>query len=479
MRKGQSYIIIDQGGHATRSVVMSGKGVVVAWSERPLRTFRPQNGYVEHDPEELLDTIRQSLVEAASHRGEAEGYLKAAGLAIQRSSVVCWDNRTGEALSPVISWQDTRAMDRITGMASCAKEVHERTGLYLSAHYGASKLAWCLENLPQVRDAQEKKRLAFGPLSSYVVWQLTEEKHSLADPVSASRTLLWNIHREDWDPYLLDAFSVPVSALPICVPSVHDFGHLDVNGERCPLKLVTGDQSAAMYAHGRLQSKTAYVNMGTGAFVSRAVGGQPVLSRGLLASVIHKQDGKSEYVLEGTVNGAGSALKWAQDAFRVKDLRKHLPGWLRENREPPLFLNGISGLGSPYWIPDFGSEFIGEGGVQAKVVAVVESIVFLLNRNLVEMAKHLKAPERIQISGGLSSLDGICRFLADLTGVTVYRPVQREATACGTCYLLAGRPERWEESAPGDLFEPESGASLSHRYRRWLEEMEKRAGKVP
>ncbi|UCF89384.1 MAG: hypothetical protein JSV70_03870, partial [bacterium] len=193
-------------------------------------------------------------------------------------------------------------------------------------------------------------------------------------------------------------------------------------------------------------------------------------------SVIHKQNSVAEYVLEGTVNGAGSALQWIKQACQIEGLRKHLPGWLEENSDPPLFLNGISGLGSPYWIPDFRSEFMGESDIPGKVVAVVESIVFLLNRNLAEMSKYLKAPERIQVSGGLSSLDAICRLLADLAGIPVYRPVHREATARGTCYLLAGRPDQWEEQAPGDLFEPAEDLSLSCRYNRWQEEMEKRVG---
>lgn len=477
MKSERNYIVIDQGGHATRAVVMDEGGAVIAWSERPVSTLRPRKGFVEHDPDDLLQTIRQSLEEAASGTGTRGRSIKAAGLAIQRSSVVCWDGRSGEALSPVISWQDTRARSRITGMAECAKEVHERTGLFLSAHYGASKLSWCLEKLPRARKALEESRLCYGPLSSFVVWRLTRERRCLADPVSASRTLLWNIHRGDWDPYLLEAFSLPAGALPVCVPTVHDFGHLDINGGQCPLRLVTGDQSAAMFAHGRLRLDTAYVNMGTGAFVSRAVGGKPLLCEGLLASVIHKQNSVAEYVLEGTVNGAGSALQWIKQTCQIEGLRKHLPGWLEENSDPPLFLNGISGLGSPYWIPDFRSEFMGESDIPGKVVAVVESIVFLLNRNLAEMSKHLKAPERIQVSGGLSSLDAICRLLADLTGIPVYRPVHREATARGTCYLLAGRPDQWEEQAPGDLFEPAEDPSLSCRYNRWQEEMEKRAGK--
>jgi glycerol kinase len=433
---------------------------------------------VEHDPKELLETIHQSLAEIAMKVGDRSKTIQAAGLATQRSSVVCWDSCNGDALSPVISWQDTRAGDRMRSISGQAGDVHERTGLFLSAHYGASKLAWCLENIPGVRKAMEDGRLCMGPMSSFIVWQLTDEKRFITDPVSASRTLLWNIHRKDWDQHLLNIFNVPGGILPASVPTLHDFGKVKLGDHRVALDLVTGDQSAAMYAFGKLRPETAYVNLGTGAFVSRPIGSRPILSQELLTSVAHEQGGVSDYVLEGTVNGAGSAIQWVQDTYGIKDVRKLLPVWLREVGNPPLFLNGISGLGSPYWMPDFISTFIGESSASEKVVAVVESIVFLLFRNIVEMGRHLKAPERIQITGGLSTLDGICQLLADLTEIPAYRPVQTEATARGTCYLLAGSPDHWPEPAPGMWFEPVDGTAIAERYDRWLEAMRKRINEI-
>ncbi len=478
LKSDQIFLVVDQGGHASRAVVMDELGMPVAWSERPLSTSRPQGGYVEHDPEDLLKTIRQSLAEVALKAGDRSKTMQAAGLATQRSSVVCWDSRTGKALSPVISWQDTRAGDRIRNISGRAEDVHERTGLFLSAHYGASKLAWCLENIPGVKKAMKAGRLCMGPMSSFIVWRLTDEKRFFADPVSASRTLLWNIHRKDWDERLLSLFNVPEKVLPACVPTLYDFGKIKVGDNSTPLGLVTGDQSAAMYAFGKLRPETAYVNLGTGAFVSRPIGSRPILSQKLLTSVAHEQDGVSEYVLEGTVNGAGSAIQWVQETCGIKDIRNLLPVWLKEVGSPPLFLNGISGLGSPYWLPDFISTFIGESSTSEKVVAVVESVVFLLFRNIVEMDRHLKAPERIQITGGLSAVDGLCQLLADLTGIPAYRPVQTEATARGTCFLLAGSPENWPEPAPGRWFEPAEGTSIAKRYNRWLEAMEKKIKEV-
>jgi len=470
------FIVVDQGGHASRAVIMNGSGRSLAWAERPLSTFHPEAGCVEHDPVELVQTIRQCLNDAVRKIGDRASAVQAVGFATQRSSILCWDNRTGEALTPVISWQDTRASERVRTMSSQAANIHGRTGLFLSAHYGASKISWCLENIPEVKKARQAGRLCCGPMSSFMVWQLTQEKRFVTDPVSASRTLLWNIFTKKWDPELLGLFNVPENVLPAGVPTIYRYGRIRLGRRLVPLKLVTGDQNAALYAFGKLRPETAYVNIGTGAFVSRPTGQRPVLASGLLTSLTHEQDGACDYVLEGTVNGAGSAIQWVQDTWKIKNVRELLPAWLMETVDPPLFLNGVSGLGSPYWMPDFASGFLGEGSDPDKVVAVVESIVFLLHRNIVEMGRHLVAPERIQITGGLSALDGICQKLADLTGIPVYRPVRIEATAVGTCCLLAGRPDHWPEPDAGKQFDPGDETAVARRFGRWVEEMEKKVG---
>lgn len=471
------FLMVDQGGHASRAVVMDGSGVPVTRAERPLSTSRPQDGYVEHDPGELVRTIRQCLEEVIQAIGDDSKTVQAAAIATQRSSIVCWDGQTGKALSPVISWQDTRARERIAKLAPRTRWVHDRTGLFLSAHYGASKLQWCLENIPDIRDAKTAGRLCFGPMSSFIVWKLIEDRPFVADPVSASRTLLWNFRERNWDQELLDLFEIPGKALPVCVPTVHDYGNLKIGKACLPLTLVTGDQSAALFAHGRLRPDTVYMNMGTGAFVSRSTGKEPLLQSRLLTSIAHEQGSMSHNVLEGTVNGAGSALEWVRDALSMEDFEEKLPEWLEETKDPPLFLNGVSGLGAPYWDPEFSSEFVGEGDPRQKIVAVAESIVFLLQRNLVEMESSLPPPGRIQVTGGLSTLDGLCRLLADLTGIQVYRPAQTEATVRGTCYLLAGQPDHWPEQQPGTWFEPGYNPLITRRYERWAVEMEKRVNR--
>lgn len=465
------YLTIDQGGHASRAVVYNQDGELVASHSSPLATNHPQPHFVEHDAIALLDSVRQSLAGIVDELGEQINLIVAAGLATQRSNVVCWDRQTGEALSPVISWQDTRGHDWMESLNLDREDIHKNTGLFPSAHYGASKLRWCLDNLAGVSKAETEGRLCCGPMSSFIVSNLVDSRPFLTDPVSASRTLLWHLHRKDWDQYLLDTFGIPREVLPDCVPTHYQYGDLELNGFRIPLTVVTGDQSAAMYGYGNLQYETAYVNIGTGAFVSRPCGYALTYARRLLTSVIYSDEEQNQYVMEGTVNGAGSAIDWMASRFPVNDLWDQLPGWLDEITSPPLFLNGVSGLAAPYWIADFETELDQQAQTPANYVAVVESIVFLINANVQEMMKFASQPEQIQVTGGLARLDGLCQRLADLTRLPVYRPVECEATSRGTAYLLAGKPDHWLEKQHGDWFYPDINVVLDARFLLWEQAM--------
>ncbi len=465
------FLTIDQGGHATRTMVFDMHGDIVHSVEFPIQTQHPAEHFVEHSADALLDSIRQGLKAIAIKLGDDLKYVDTAGLATQRSNAVCWDKHTGQALSPVISWQDTRALDIMRDLKLEREDVHKTTGLFPSAHYGASKLQWCLRHLDAVKQAQQQERLYLGPMSSYLVFNLVKEKHCYADPVSASRTLLWHIHRRDWDKYLLDTFAIPKQLLPRCVPTCYEYGHIEVGDKQIPLRVVTGDQSAAMYAYGDLQFETAYVNLGTGAFVSRPSGYSLIYARRLLTSVIYSDTTENQYVLEGTVNGAGSAIDWLQTKQPVADLWDKLPRWLNEVTNPPLFINGVSGLAAPYWIPDFVSEYQESAKPEENYVALIESIVFLLNANVQEMMKFASPPQQLQISGGLSRLDGLCQRLADLSRLPIYRPIECEATARGTAYLAAGRPTHWPETRHGHWFKPMENAILDARFLLWESSM--------
>jgi len=466
--KRRGFLAIDQGGHASRALVFDESGRPVSKGLHDVREHRIRPGWVEQDPEELVTSIRLAADDAVSSLG-GDGFELTAGMATQRSSIVCWDRETGEALSPVLSWQDRRAHAFLAEIEDHAETIHRKTGLRLTAHYGASKLRWCLRQLGPVREARASGRLICGPLASFLAFRLLDERPTKIDPANAARTLLLNLHDLAWDTELLDLFEVPREVLPDCVPTRHAYGHLTIGSAAVPLCVLNGDQSAALFAHGMPDESTAYLNLGTGAFVQRAVAEDPGSAPGLLTGVVLQDGAEVTWVLEGTVNGAGSALARVGSELGVSDVDENLSDWLEEAVDPPLFLNGISGLGSPWWIPDFDSRFVGEGEPRQKMAAVAESIVFLLCVNLECLQRVGSRFERVRATGGLAWNDALCQRLADLTGLAVERPAEHEATARGIAFLVAGRPESWPEPVEGRRFEPREAPGLAARFDRWKE----------
>jgi glycerol kinase len=236
-----------------------------------------------------------------------------------------------------------------------------------------------------------------------------------------------------------------------------------------PLGVLTGDQSAALFATGEPRADTAYVNFGTGAFVQRTLGDAAADAPRLLKSVVLADASRTTAVLEGTVNGAGSALQWAVDALELEDV-SDVETLLAREIDPPLFLNGVSGLGAPYWIADFEPRFVGDGSRESKLVAVLESVVFLVNVIFDEMERTLGKPARIEVSGGLSQVSGLCQRLADVSGVAVERTADPEGTARGLAWLVHRAPAFIAKS--GHRFTPRENARLHDRFARFRAELE-------
>ncbi len=464
-------LALDQGGHASRAIVFDASGRNVASGSCDVAETRPAEDRVEQDPEDLVRSLRRAAKDAFKHLGKRDADVVSAGLATQRSSVVAWDKVTGAALTPVISWQDRRARDRITEFGEHASLVRAKTGLRLSPHYGASKLSWILANVPAATAALREGRLAFGPLSSFLAFRLLDEKPLIADPANASRTLLWNIATRCFDPELCDLFGVPIGALPTCVPTRALHGTLDVRGRKVPMNVITGDQSAAIFAGGEPDPQSAYVNFGTGAFVQRTFTDAVLDAPRLLRSVVFADAERTTLALEGTVNGAGSALHLSIEELGLRDEAPDLDAWMGTEANPPLYLNGVSGLGAPYWMADFPTRFVGEGTREARLVAVIESIVFLVESVLVEMATVLPKPARIRVSGGLSRLDGLCRRMANLSDIRVERADDPEATARGLAWLLHERAVFADRATVS--FEPRADSALAARFAQFRAEIER------
>jgi glycerol kinase len=306
-------------------------------------------------------------------------------------------------------------------------------------------------------------------MASFLAFRLLKERPLLADPQCAARTQLWNLHTRDWDPELLQLFGLPAGCLPASAYTCQRWGTLACGGVEAPLTAVNGDQSAAVFAFGWPQADAAYMNIGTSAFVQRAVMRAPGHVPRQLTGIILAEGSTTVYMVEGNVNGAGAGLEWLSARLGIDDLAARLPDWLA--RPPPslLFLNGIAGLGGPFWRATFESRFVGDGAAEPwqQAVALVESIAFLLQANVEHMAPFVPPLARIRASGGISRLDGLCRRIASLNGVPVHRRDDPEASARGIAYLAAGLPARWNEGAVEEVFAPRDDPGLRERYRRW------------
>jgi glycerol kinase len=470
---GDVYVAIDQGGHATRATAYTAAGTLEGAAFVTIATQHNALGHVEHDADEIVASVTTALAELAALVPVSRW--AAAGFAVQRSSLVCWDAADGRPLSACISWQDRRNAAWLQALSRRAAEIHELTGLPLSPHYGASKLRWCLDHLPAVRAAASRGGLSAGPLASYLLHRLLDERPLLADAATAARTLLWSPHERDWSDELLALFGIPRAILPRAVGTGGDFGTLICGDRRIPVVACNGDQSVVPFAAGKLDPAAAYVNLGTGAFVLRP-SGAALRAAPLLTSVIRADASDYDFVLEGSVNGAGAALSWLEHhqgaaADRMLSL---LDDAELTDDSAPFFLNGVAGLASPFWRPDFESRFVGEGSDLQQCRAVLESVAFLIKANLDEMDAHLPPPSRLIASGGLAENRMLCRMLACLAEEPVDRSSDREATARGLGFLVAGEPAGFA-CPPTTRFEPEPDQLLLVRYLKWLDLMREAA----
>ncbi len=475
------WLSLDQGGHASRAIVFDSAGQQVAQAFAAISTRHLEPDRVEHDPLEIVQSLQTVIDDVAQLLGADVDRVQAAGLATQRSSIVCWHAHSGAPLSAVLSWQDRRNQRLINSLQPQAEHIQQLTGLMLSPHYGASKLRWCLDELPEAQAAHAAGALRCGPLSTYLLHALLLERPHLVDPANASRTLLWSPASGEWCDELLHLFGVPRECLPHNVPTRHDYGHLQLGERQIPLQICTGDQAAVPFANGALASNTLYLNLGTGAFVLAPLDHDLDNAAPLLRSILCADAGQMTYALEGTVNGAASALSWLAERSALDVLRasRALQRQQVQGLDVPLFINGIGGVGSPFWLPQLNSHFISEhahpADDRAQLIAVIESIAFLITANIVRMRQHLPQLTQLVAGGGLGSCAYLCECLADLNQLTVIRLGERELTARGLAFMVAGHPAQWLRDIQTTHFTPLDNPLLLARQQRWLQEMQRLA----
>ncbi len=469
-------LALDVGTLTVRASAYDFAGNALVFADTPVALHQLSSSKIEQDPLEIKTAVHTVMQHVLTDPIVQQRGIACAGLASQRSSIVAWNRATGEPLTSVLSWQDRRAAQYLEPLASKGIAIKKKSGLFLSPHYGASKLRWMLDNCPDLERPLQDKELIFGPLAAYIIANLVEGQPCIVDHVNASRTQLMDLQQQQWSAELLREFGIARELLPACQPTQSYFG--TIRGTEIPLTAVNGDQNAAIHGPGKLEDGTLIVNVGTGAFVLLSTGVQLMHHPSLLASIANSSATRVTYLLEGTVNGAGAAIKWAADQWGKQDLAAGLELWLREVHEPPVFINTVGGLGSPFWRSEQNPYFLengsGEATLQAKAVAIVESILFLVAINLEAMSNTGQSVKRIRITGGLSALDGLCQRLANLTQRVVLRPEVKQATSQGIAWLAANLTHGWNDLRDGahvDYFLPKDGRSLKARYRQFCSEL--------
>lgn len=458
-----NILAIDQGTHASRALVLDSSGRVLAQRQCPVSLSRARPDRAEQDGNELLVSVQRCIAEVLGEfSARQRGAIRCCGITTQRSTVLAWQ-RDGTPVAAAINWQDTRGAPQLQALQDRSDAIQRLSGLPLSPHYGATKLHFLHQLYPD-------PDLHLGPLAAFLVYRLSGGETLAADHTNAQRMQLFDIHTREWSRTLCDWFGVPLQSLPPCRPVCADYGRLDTGD--IPITAVCGDQNAAWFGSGAPEADCVQVNLGSGAFLM-ARQGRATGIPGLLSSLVYSDAAHSEYVTEGTVNGAGNALQWLQDEYGVMDIESHLAQWLQQIAKPPLFLNTVGGLGSPWWRQGLPPRFADDSErlSHAELAAgVAESIVFLLQFNL-ERLQQQQPVRRLRVSGGLSRVDPLCQKLANLSHCPVQRGDHREASARGVAWLAAGRPADWSEQTAAQHFTPRADKPLEARYRRFIEQL--------
>lgn len=436
-------LVIDEGTTSSRAILFAPDGTCLATVGREIAQHYPRPGWVEHDPEEIWRTTLACAREVVAGAGGA-ARIAAIGITNQRETIVFWDRRDGRPLGPAIVWQDRRTADLCGRLKEAGHEavVQAKTGLRLDPYFSGSKIAWALDEWPQLRAAGPN--LAIGTIESWLVFKLTGGLH-IADATNASRTALMDIHGGGWDDDLLDLFGVPRAALPEIVDCAGAFGATDpaLFGVAIPICGMAGDQQAATIGQACLVPGDTKATYGTGAFVLTNTGGDARPSRHRLLNTIAWQlDGKRTYALEGSVFVAGSLIKWLRDELKLIGSAAETEALARSvtTSEGVVIVPAHVGLGAPYWQPQARGLIVGLsfGAGRAHLArAALEAQAHQTHDLMTAFAADGAHWGRLRIDGGMAANDWLAQDLADMLDLPVERPAFVETTALGAA-MLAG-----------------------------------------
>lgn len=431
---------IDQGTTSSRTLVFSSQGEVLFAAQEEFAQIYPQDGWVEHDPEDIWDTVLATLKKAYSY-AKQEGYkIAAIGITNQRETTLVWDRKTGKCLYNAIVWQDRRTAQTCRELAKKMDEakLNAKTGLLMDPYFSATKCAWILDHVGARGRVNE---LAFGTVDSFLIWRLTGGAVHATDATNASRTNLFNIHTQDWDAQLLELFGVPAKILPQVKDCADDYGTCDLLGDPIPICGVAGDQQAAAIGQACFEKGDIKSTYGTGCFVILNTGDECVTSQNrLLSTVGFRIGGKVSYALEGSIFMAGASVQWLRDGINIIDTAEQSEMMCEslETTQGVYLVPAFTGLGAPHWDPDARAAVYGmtrNTGREHIVRATIESVVYQTYDLLSAMASDGVRPKALRVDGGMSQNSWMLGYLSSVLDMPVLRPAVTETTALGAAYL--------------------------------------------
>ncbi len=456
-KSNKLILALDQGTTSSRAILFNHNGGIEEVSQRSFNQIFPKPGWVEHDPNDIWSSQISVAAEVIAKAGISGLQVAAIGITNQRETTVVWDRETSEPIYNAIVWQDRRTAkycDELKENADYIELIKSKTGLILDAYFSGTKLKWILDNVEGAREKAEQGKLCFGTVDTWLVWKLTRGKMFITDVSNASRTLLFNIHDQEWDQELLDLFDIPRAILPEVKQSSEIYGETSTTlfSTKIPISGIAGDQQAALFGQMCTEKGMVKNTYGTGCFLLMNTGEKAVYSKNnLLTTIGWKINGKTTYALEGSVFVGGAAIQWLRDGLKIIRTAPDVNNLaaLVDDSDGVYFVPALTGLGAPYWDPYARGTIIGitRGTTDEHIArATLESIAF----QVYDVVKAMEADAgmtslELRVDGGATASNLLMQIQSDLFGFPITRPKTLETTALGAAYLAGLAVGYWKD----------------------------------
>jgi glycerol kinase len=439
------YILsIDQGTTSTRAMIFDQNFEIKGTSQIEFKQFFPKDGCVEHDPEEIMNTIYHTVNDVLEKAKVTSKEILSIGITNQRETVVLWNKKTGKPIYNAIVWQDRRTAGYCNKLKDqgLSEKIQKITGLIIDSYFSATKIKWLLENINGAKEHADKGELLFGTIDCWIIWNLTEGKSHVTDATNASRTMIFDIKKNTWSSKLLKLFEIPEHILPEVKNCADDFGTTSKFGGEIKIGGVAGDQQAAAIGQACLNAGSVKSTYGTGCFMIMNTGEELKLSKNkLLSTIAYRIDNKNYYALEGSIFIAGAAVQWLRDSLKLINTASETDD-LYNQADPTqkiYLVPAFTGLGAPYWDGEARGSIFGltrNTGIPEMVKAAIDSVAYQTKDLLLAMEKDSGLKIKvIRVDGGMVKNESFLQFLSSLLQTNVDRPTIIETTALGAAYL--------------------------------------------